>query len=401
MILGQRTGWKTVGAAIAAFAAWLAIVALALPGGAAPLSDDAAPFETIAPYAFLMNSDTATVLYEKAPDAPFPPASLAKLMTAVVVFDALKSGEITPDTEYVLSEHAWRTGGGPSGGSAMFIDLGSTVKVSDLIQGLIVQSGNDAAIALAEGMAGSEEAFAERMNRRARELGLVNSTFRNPTGIDADGMLVTARDLAVIARYLIRTHGDLYKIFSQGEFTWNKITQRNRNPLLKLDLGADGLKTGYTRASGYGLVASTVQHGQRLIMVVGGLNSPADREKEAERLIRWGYEAFEQITLFGAGESAGEARVFGGESWTVPLVGNGPIDVVVPRGSRADLRGRVVYSGPIPAPVEKGREVAKLMVLKDDRVIQETSLFTGADVEKGGLHRRAVDAALELIFGRW
>lgn len=394
-VRGRSVGGALLGrmALAAAF-----LVFLAALSGLARAADDKA-FASKAPYAFLLNYDTGTVLYEKASDKPFPPASLAKLMTMTVVFDAVASGSVSLDAEYKVSEHAWRTGGGPSGGSAMFVELNSTVRLGDLIQGVIIQSGNDAAIVIAEGMAGSEAAFADLMNKRAAELGLKNSHFLNPTGLDAPGMVVTARELAMIANYLIGQHPDLYKIYSRTEFTWNDITQRNRNPLLRLDIGADGLKTGYTKESGYGLVASTVQNGQRLIAVVAGLDSEKNREEEAKRLIEWGYQSFEQVSLFEEGESAGEARVYGGATMGVPLVGKGPVRVVLPKEGREELRARILYRGPLPAPVEKGAHIATLQILRNDAVIQETPLFAGADVPEGGLMRKATDAALELMFG--
>ncbi len=354
-----------------------------------------------APYALLLNADTNTVLFRRAPDTPFPPASLAKLMTMAVVFDALKAGEVTLDTEYKVSTHAWRTGGAPAGGSTMFAELNSVIRLEDLIRGVIVQSGNDAAIVIAEGMAGSEAAFAARMNKRARELGLSNSHFTNPSGLHDPDMKVTVRDLAKIARYLIRVHPNYYRYYGEKEFTWNKILQRNRNPLLKRNIGADGLKTGYVKESGYGLVGSAVRDGQRLIVVVGGAARPRDRERAAVELLEWGHSAFRQVRLFDEGVAAGAARVFGGDKRYVKLIGDGPVAAIVPRETKDRIRGAIHYIGPIEAPIEPGRPLAIMKVTREGEVIQETLLYSGEAIGVGNLHQRAFDAALELLFGWW
>ncbi|MCP8941113.1 D-alanyl-D-alanine carboxypeptidase [Alsobacter sp. SYSU M60028] len=383
-------------------AAWLARAALALaallaPAGAAFAQQQG--FQTIAPYAVLLDSDSGAVLFEKAADELMTPASMAKLMTVEILFDQIKQGKVKLDDEFPISESAWRRGGGPSGGSSMFAVLNSRVKVSDLIQGITVMSGNDAAIAVAEGIAGSEGAFATRMTARARELGLPRSTFTNATGMPEPDQRVTARELALLANHVIQTYPDLYKYFAQREFTWNKIRQQNRNPLLTMDIGADGLKTGNVGDSGFGLVGSAVQNGQRLIVVVNGLKTVKDRAEEARRILNWGFRSFESKEVFPAGATIGEARVFGGEPSSVPLVAKGPVRILVPRGASERLVARVVYVGPLRPPVAAGAQVARLKIQRGDVQAVDIPLYAAADAETGQLTRRAFDAASELAIG--
>ncbi len=259
------------------------------------------------------------------------------------------------DTEFTVSENAWRRGGAGSGGSSMFAQLNSSIKLSDLLRGIIVQSGNDASIAVAEGIAGTEDNFARMMTERARELGLTQSTFRNATGYGHPEQKVTMRELAKLAIHIIETYPELYKIFGEREFTWNKIRQQNRNPLLTLDIGADGLKTGNIDESGYGLIASAVQNGQRLVLVVNGLKTARERAAESRKLLEWGFRSFESRQLFAADETVGEAQVYGGDRRSLPLVSPKPIRVLMPRGSNERLAARIVYQGPIMAPVQQGR----------------------------------------------
>ncbi|WP_336489209.1 D-alanyl-D-alanine carboxypeptidase family protein [Methylobacterium nigriterrae] len=356
-------------------------------------------FQTSAPHAILIDADSGSVLFEKAADEPFSPASMAKLMTTEIVFDALKSGRLTMDSEFTVTEDAWRRGGAGGGGSSMFAQVNSRIKLSDLLRGLIVQSGNDAAITIAENMAGSEEAFAGIMNQKARELGLTKSVFRNATGYSAPDQKVSARDLAKLSIHLIETYPDLYKIFAEREFTWNKIKQQNRNPLLALDIGADGLKTGYLEESGYGLTGSAVQNGQRLVMVVSGLKTARDRASEARKLMEWGFRAFEPRQVFAAGETVAEASVFGGEKGSVPLVARKPVRLLLPRGSGERISARAVYQGPLAAPVEQGREIGRLRIMRGDAVALDQPLYAGEAVGAGTIPQRALDAALEVGTG--
>ncbi|SFL63190.1 D-alanyl-D-alanine carboxypeptidase family protein [Methylorubrum salsuginis] len=377
--------------------AFLAVPAmLALLLGLGAVSASAQSFQTAAPHAILVDSESGSVLFEKAADEPFSPASMAKLMTAEIVFGALKEGRLTMDTEFTVTEDAWRRGGAGGGGSSMFAQVNSRIKLSDLLRGLVVQSGNDAAITIAENMAGTEEAFAGIMNRRAKEIGMTRSTFRNATGYSAPDQKVTARDMARLAQHLIDTYPEYYKIYSEREFTWNKIKQQNRNPLLTLDIGADGLKTGYLEESGYALTGSAVQNGQRLIMVVSGLKTARDRASETRKLMEWGFRAFEPRQVFAQGETVADVSVFGGEKGSVPVVPNKPVRLLLPRGSSEKVSARVVYQGPLAAPVEQGREVARLRVTRGDTLALEQPLYAGEAVAEGTLTQRAMDAAMEV-----
>ncbi len=376
--------------------ATILLLALALLGAAGARAQI---FDTKAPHAILMDYDSGTVLFEKAADEPIHPASMAKLGTAEYVFHELKEGRLTLRDELVVSERAWRQGGAPSGGSAMFAEIHSRVPVRALLRGLIVQSGNDAAIALAEGIAGSEAAFADRLTRRGAELGLKSSRWQNAHGLHDPAQVTTTRDLAILARHIIQTYPEYYPIFAEPDFTWNNIAQRNRNPLLSDGIGVDGLKTGYIRESGYGIVVSAKRNDQRLILVLGGLDSEGERVTQATRLLDWGFRNFLQVTAFEADEIVAEASVYGGEVGGVPLKADGAIRILIPRDAGDALRARVIYQGPVMAPVAQGQPVGAFMVWNGDRLIQEVPLYTAAAVGSGPLHSRALDALGELLFG--
>ncbi len=386
------TGWV---AAYRVFAVLATLVAALLASRAAHAQQQA--FQTTAPFAILMDSDTGAVLFERAADDLMVPASMAKLMTAEVLFEQIAKGKISLDDEFPISEGAWRRGGAPSRGSSMFAALNSKVKVSDLILGIAVVSGNDAAIAIAEGVAGTEGAFATRMTARARELGLKKSVFANATGMGDPDQKVTARELAILANHIIKTYPELYKAFGQRDFTWNKIPQKNRNNLLTMDIGADGLKTGNIAESGFGVVASAVQNGQRLIVVVNGMKTSKDRDDEARRILAWGFRSFETRELFPANEVIGEARVFGGDPGAVPLVAKGPVRALVPRGSTERIVARIVYQGPLRPPVAAGQEVGRLRVQRGDVQVLDLPLYAQTDAGQGPLTRRAFDAATEFV----
>lgn len=356
-------------------------------------------FETRAKQAFLIDAETGTVLYAKDADTPFPPASLAKLMTMEVVFDALKSGRLSLDDTFFVSEHAWRTGGAPSGGSTMFAEVKSSIRLEDLIKGVIVQSANDGCIVIAEGMAGTEENFAILMNQRARAIGLEKSVFVNSTGLPAEGQFVTARELVKLAEHLWRTYPEYYAYYGLPEFTWNKIRQTNRNPLLKMDIGADGLKTGYTEASGYAIVGSVDRGGRRLFAALSGMDTDAQRAEEARRILDWGSRAFEKRLLFDEGEVIAQASVFGGTKSGIDLKSAGAVSVLVPIANRDALKARIVYRGPVEAPVESGAEIGNLKVWVGDTLTLETPVFAAESVAVGPLHRRALDAIEELLIG--
>ena len=378
----------------------LAVLAFVLVtlGWAAPASAQA-EFSTAADFAILMDHESGTVLFQKNADDPMEPASMAKLMTVAVVFNELRAGRLTLDDEFFVSEHAWRTGGAASGGSTMFAELNSNIRVEDLLRSVIIQSGNDASIVLAEGIAGSEETFTLMMNELAADIGMTGSHFTNSTGLPDPDMYVTARDLATLARYIIREFPEYYHIFSEPEFEWNGINQRNRNSLVEMGIGVDGLKTGHTQAAGYGSVVSTEEGGRRLVAVVHGLDSMAQRTEEARKLVTWGTRAFERIPAFAEGDVVGYADVYGGEQGSVGLVGEGAVDLYLPRGTRRCLAADIVYEGPLRPPVSAGQRVAELRVYCNDQLIQVAPLYAANDVLQGDMVRRATDALKELALG--
>lgn len=375
------------------------LVAILLMLLAASSQARAQTFETRAPQAFMIDAETGTILFSKDADKPFPPASLAKLMTMEVTFQAIREGRYTMDDAFVVSENAWRKGGAPSRGSTMFAALKSSVRLEDLIQGVVVQSANDGCIVIAEGMSGSEETFAALMTERARALGLTTSVFKNSTGLPAEGQVVTARELTQLALHLWRQYPEFYKFYAQRDFTWNKITQRNRNPLLAMDIGADGMKTGYTEESGYGIVGAVSRNGRRVFATLSGMTSERERAEEARKLLDWGLTAFQRTEIFAKDEVVGHAQVFGGEKSSVALKGDGPIALLVPTANRDKLIARIVYEGPLVAPVEPGTKIGSLKVWVGDSLTQETSLYTAEAVGVGPLHRRALDAIGELLVG--
>ncbi len=389
---------RTLGPRIVLASALALAAACALPG-AARAQKAGEGYQTSAPHAILIDADSGSVLYEKAADQLTYPASLAKLMTVELVLHQIKEGDLDPNTEFVVSENAWRRGGAPSGGSAMFAPLRSRVKVIDLLHGVIVQSGNDASITLAEGIAGNEATFARMMNERARELGLTKSNFANSTGLHDPDLQVTMRELAKLAQHVIKTYPEHYKIYNEREFTWNKIRQQNRNPLLPMNIGADGLKTGFTKEAGYGLIGSAVQNGLRLIVAMNGLKTMKDRADEGRKLLEWGFRAFESRPLFPENEPVGEAKLFGGAKGRVALTGAGPIQLLVPRGASEKIVARIVYTGPVRAPVEKGRPIGVLKVWRGENIVLEVPLQAAEDVGRGNLSQRAFDAASELVVG--
>src|ERR1700686_4400545 len=321
--------WRSLVAALIAIAVGWGGVVYAANNSVQGAKKDDGSFDGDAPTAILIEATSGSVLFEKNADELRAPTSMMKLMTAEDVFHAIKQGDIKLSDEYRISENAWRKGGAPSGGSTMFAAINSKVSVDDLLHGAIIQSGNDACIALAEGMAGNERMFAtDFMTKRARELGLTQSTFANSNGLPDPGNKMTVRELAKLARYVIQTYPEFYKLFGEREFTWNKIRQQNRNPLLLSLEGADGLKTGYTKEGGYGMVASAMQNGMRLIVVINGLDDPDDRVSEAKKMLEWGFRNFEARTLFAAQQPVGYAKVFGGESRSVKLASSEPIKVM-------------------------------------------------------------------------
>jgi len=357
-------------------------------------------FDGDAPTAILMEATSGSILFEKNADELRAPSSMMKLMTVEVIFNALKEGKIKLTDEFRISENAWRKGGAPSGGSTMFAAINSKVPVDDLLHGAIIQSGNDSCIALAEGMSGSERKFAsDVLTKRARELGLTKSTFGNSNGLPDPDNKMTVRELAKLARHIILDFPEFYKLFGEREFTWNKIRQQNRNPLLNSMTGADGLKTGYTKEGGYGMVGSAVANGIRLIVVVNGLEDPDDRAQEAKKMLEWGFRNFETRTLFAENQQVGYAKVFGGASRSVKLASREPIKVMVPKNGSEKLIARIVYSGPVRAPIQQGQRIGVVRVWRGQNVAMEAPVYAAEAIEPGSTMRRAIDGASELVIG--
>ena len=394
------TSWRRLIAVVLVLAVGCGSIVYAAFNSVQGATKEVGGFDGDAPTAILIEATSGSVLFEKNADEMRAPSSMMKLMTAEVVFHALTQGDIKPTDEYRISENAWRRGGAPSGGSTMFAAINSKVSVDDLLHGAIIQSGNDSCIALAEGIAGNERLFAtEMMTKRARELGLTRSTFANSNGLPDPGNKMTVRELAKLARHIILTYPDFYKLFGEKEFTWNKIRQQNRNPLLNSLEGADGLKTGYTKEGGYGMVGSAVQNGIRLIVVVNGLDDPDDRASEAKKMLEWGFRNFEVRTLFSADQLIGYAKVFGGERRSIKLASHEPVKVMVQKNGNDKLIARVVYSGPVRAPIESGQPVGLIKVWRGGNIAVETPVYAAESVGKGSTMRRAIDGASELVIG--
>jgi D-alanyl-D-alanine carboxypeptidase (penicillin-binding protein 5/6) len=358
-----------------------------------------AKYETKARYAVLMDYESGTVIFQKDADAALEPASMAKLMTLAVVFNEIRGGRVSLDDEFFVSEHAWRTGGAASGGSTMFANLNSKIRVEDLVRSVIIQSGNDAAIVLAEGIAGTELTFSNMMNELARKIGLTDSYFANPTGLPDPDQHSTARDLADLGRYLIREFPEYYHYFSEPEMEWNGIKQANRNSLIEVGIGVDGLKTGHTEAAGYGAVVSTAQGDRRLVAVVHGLGSMRERAEEGRKLLTWGARAFERFAAYKAGQVVAYAEVYGGTVGSVGLIGKDEIALYLPRGSRDCLSASVHYVAPLLPPVAAGEQVAELRVFCNEDLVQSAPLYAAEDVPQGDLVRRATDALRQLALG--
>ncbi len=350
--------------------------------------------ETKAREAFIMDFDTGAVLLDKEGDTLTEPASMTKMMTVHMLFKYIKDGRVSMDDTFHVSEKAWR-----KGGSKMFVEVNSNVSVSDLLHGIIVQSGNDAAIVVAEGLSGSEEAFAEAMTAEARAIGMTKSVFKNATGWPAEGHLVTVRDLAILARDTIRNFPDLYKLYSVKEFTYNGIRQPNRNPLLGTSAGVDGLKTGHTESAGYGLTASAERDGRRLILVVNGLDSIRERRTESQKLLDWGFREFDNYDLFAEGEVVSSANVWLGSETKVDLVADKEILLTLPRTASRDMKVSVVYEGPIPAPISQGDQIATLKVEVPDQETIEFPLYAAHDVGRLGFVGRIGAAIKYLLWG--
>ncbi len=355
--------------------------------------------ETLAKQAFLMDVDTGTVLFEKHANAPMAPASMSKLMTLYMVFERLRDGLLSLEDKFSVSENAWRKGGAKSGSSTMFLVPGKRVRIEDLIRGIIIQSGNDACIVIAEGLSGSEETFAKEMTVHGREIGLTASTFKNSTGWPHPEHMMSPRDLAILTKLITQQFPEYYHYFSEKSFVYNGIKQYNRNPLIYKDMGADGLKTGHTQVSGYGLTASAIRGDRRLVLVVNGLLSKKERSREPERLLEWGFREFGNYALLGAGEIVEEAAVRLGTEPTVSLMIENELKLTLHKKARREMKVKINYQGPIPAPIKKGDILATLSVTAPGETTMEVPLIAVDDVEKLGLIGRLMAAFNYILFG--
>ena len=357
-------------------------------------SENAIAIETDAKQAVVIEFDTGAVLYRKDADSIMYPASMTKMMTAYLLFERLKNGSLSLEDTFRVSEKAWR-----KGGSKMFVKVGDRVSVEDLIRGIVVQSGNDATIVVAEGIGGSEAAFADLMTEKARAIGMTNSTFRNASGWPDPEHVTTARDLAILAERTIRDFPEHYHYYSELTFKYNNIKQSNRNPLLYKNMGADGLKTGHTQASGYGLTASAKRNERRLIVVANGYKSVKARAAGTERLINWGFRTWNNYALFEAGDTVTEAPVWLGEAESVPIVIKDKLVITIPRKSRSKMKIAVAYEEPIPAPIKAGTQIATLVVTAPDADKIEIPLYAGADLPQLGPVGRLSEALRYLVWG--
>ena len=359
------------------------------------LSQSAFAIETSAREAYLIDYTTKTVLINKDAEVSMPPASMSKIMTAYMVFERLKDGRLSLDDKLPVSEKAWR-----KGGSKMFVEVGKEISIHDLLRGIIVQSGNDACIVVAEGLAGSEENFALEMTAKAREIGMENSTFANATGWPDPGQRMTAKDLAILADRIITDFPEFYDVYSEKSFTWSGITQGNRNPLLYKNLGSDGLKTGHTEEAGYGLTASAKQGERRIIMVLNGMGSTKERAEESARLVSWAFREFDNFELFKAGETVDTADVWLGKEKTIDLVPEEDLLLTLPRNAKNKMTATVNYVGPIQTPIEKGERLGTLTIAAPEIDTVEIPLVAANSVEREGGFSRIVSALNYLIFGK-
>jgi len=371
------------------FATALALMSVMV---AAPI--DAAPLETPAKSAIVLEFDTGEILFAKNLDSRLEPASMTKMMTVYMLFERLHSGALSLDDTFMVSEAAWR-----KGGSKMWVEVGKQVRVEDLLRGIIVQSGNDASIVVAEALSGTEEAFAAEMTRKAQSLGMTGTTFRNASGWPDSEHLTTVHDLARLAEATIRNFPEYYHYYSEKSFTYSGIAQPNRNPLLYSVPGTDGLKTGHTESAGFGLTASTKRGDRRLILVVAGMDSEKTRASEAPRIMEWAFREFETYPLFKSGETVADASVWLGQDATVPLTIDKDMRLTMKRTSRQGMQVKAVYETPVPAPIRKGTPVGRLVVNGPDMQPVEVPLLAGADVPALGLFGRLWAALHYVVFG--
>jgi len=363
------------------------------------ISSNALAIETKAKQAVLMDYDTGEYILKKEHAKKMAPASMSKLMTVYMVFERLKDGRLSLDDKFTVSENAWRKGGTTSGSSTMFLNPNSKVRVEDLIQGVITQSGNDACITVAENISGSEEDFADEMNKKAYELGLKNSIFANSTGWPDENQKMSPEDLAKLGKILIKEFPDYYHFFSIKKFTYNKITQGNRNPLLYRMRYADGFKTGHTESSGFGLVGSAKKDGRRLVMVLNGMSSLKERASESERVMRWGFREFDNYTFFNAGEKVDNVKIWMGDKKEIPVSVKDDVILTIQKNKLSDVKLSVKYKTPVSAPITKDQKLAELKIDLGDGDVRKFDLLAKEKVEKLGFFGKIIPSIKYLVFG--
>lgn len=355
--------------------------------------------ETTAKQAIILDFETGEVLYDKNSDEKMPTSSMSKVLTTIVAYDAIREGKIKWEDELPVSQRAWQEGGSASGGSTMFLNLNSTVKVSDLIKGIVIQSGNDACIVIAEGIAGTEENFADLMNRKAKEIGMDNSHFMNSSGLPDPNHYSTARDLAKMAVYLIREYPEDYKFYSEKEFVYNNIKQGNRNPLLYKTIGADGIKTGHTEVGGYGMIGSAVAAGRRIVMVINGTESMQARADEAEKLMKWAEVSFKNIDLVKKDAVIGKAPVVLGLARDVSIVASKDLKATVSAFDKEPATMVANYKVPLTAPVKKGDPIGELVATLGNGTKLTSPLVAGEDVEEASFFSRLSEKFMLMVVG--
>lgn len=376
-----------------------ALALLCLSITALPAIAQDSGFKTVAPHAVIMDAATGEILFEKDARAPMAPASMTKIMTAHMVFDALKNGTVTPDTEFRVSEEAWRRGGVKSGSSTMFLKVKSSVRVEDLLRGIVIQSGNDACIAIAEGLSGSETAFADQMTAKAQEMGLESATFRNATGWPHPEHRISAVDLAKLSKQTIEQHPEYYSLYAERSFTWNGISQDNRNPLLGKFTGADGIKTGSTESSGYGLVGSAIRGNNRRIIVVNGLGSKSERSDVSLRLMGAAFDQFKVYDLYAKGDVIGKVDVFMGKTDAVEVKIDEDVVAGIYRGDRSKISSKMTYKT-ITAPIAAGDHIADLVLSIPGRADRSIALHAVSDVKAKSAFGRAWTVLIGKIRGQ-
>ncbi|WP_026017322.1 D-alanyl-D-alanine carboxypeptidase family protein [Bartonella birtlesii] len=347
----------------------------------------------------LLDNDTDTILFEKQSDITFFPASLTKLMTAEVIFHQLKEGLLSSTQKFKVSENAWHKGGAPSGTTTMFAKVKTEISVFDLLRGLIIVNGNDAAIILAEGIAGSEANFAKLMNQRAKTLGLSHSHFVNATGLPEAGQFVTLRDMIILARHIVHEYPDYYTLYSEPHFTWNNIFQRNKNPLISKKIDVEGFAFGYSKDKGFSMIVSVYKKHRRLFLAVNGLQDGKGHTEEIERILQWGMTAFDLKTIFRQGETVGHASVYGGIKNSVSVIVQEPINLMLSNEKKMNVKAKIKYHGPLKAPIVLGQPVGVIQILEDKKILLEKTVLAGNNVQEGGFFIKVKNALYEITIG--